>query len=92
MGEIVSERNLSKSVDGWRFEYRVRCDDGRRVVVDAACSRAAAEATISADIRAYLADSGRMRALEETDRHLPGITHIRLWVDNVTGRIRVDPR
>ena len=78
-------------MDGWRVEYRVRCDDGRKVVVDASCS-GTIEAHMSKEARAYVADNGRARALEETDKNGPGITHIRLWVDSMNGRIRVDPR
>jgi hypothetical protein len=92
MSRILSQRDIGESFDGWRFEYRVRCDDGRKVVVDAACSRTAEPLIRSADGRAYIADSGRARALEETEKNLPGITHIRLWVDAVNGRVRVDPR
>jgi hypothetical protein len=47
---------------------------------------------MSKDVRAYVADNGRARALEETDKNEPGITHIRMWVDAANGRIRVDPR
>ena len=73
------------------MEYCVRCDDGRKVVVDASCS-GTIEAFLSKEVRAYVADNGRSRALEETDKNGPGITHIRLWVDSTNGRIRVDPR
>lgn len=92
MSEILTTRNLAaKSADGWRVEYCVRCDDGRKVVVEAACSWTV-EAFRSEEVRAYVADNGRARALEETDRNEPGITHIRMWVDAANGRIRVDPR
>jgi len=47
---------------------------------------------MSKEVRAYVADNGRARALEETDKNGPGITHIRVWVDSTNGRIRVDPR
>ena len=92
MSEILSTRNLAgKGAVVWRVEYCVRCDDGRKVVVETACS-STVEAYKSKEVRAFLADNGRARALEETDKNEPGITHIRLWVDAVNGRIRVDPR
>lgn len=92
MSEILTTRNLAtKGADGWRVEYCVRCDDGRKVVVEAACSWTV-EAFRSEEVRAYVADNGRARALEETDKNEPGITHIRMWVDAANGRIRVDPR
>jgi hypothetical protein len=92
MSKILTTRNLAaKGADGWRVEYCVRCDDGRKVIVEAACSWTV-EAFMSKDVRAYVADNGRARALEETDKNEPGITHIRMWVDAANGRIRVDPR
>jgi hypothetical protein len=92
MSEILSTRTIrAKDADAWRVEYCVRCDDGREVVVEAACS-SPVDAFKSREVRAYVADSGRARALAETDKNEPGITHIRLWVDAVNGRIRVDPR
>jgi hypothetical protein len=92
MSEILSTRKIAaKDADVWRVEYCVRCDDGRKVVVEAACSWTV-EAFKSKEVIAYVADNGRARALEETDKNEPGITHIRLWVDAVNGRIRVDPR
>jgi hypothetical protein len=92
MSEILSARNIvAKPADSWRVEYCVRCDDGRQVVVEAACSWPV-EAFRTKEVRAYVADNGRARALAETDKNEPGITHIRLWVDAANGRIRVDPR
>lgn len=92
MSEILSTRNIArKAADGWRMEYCVGCDDGRQVVVEAAYS-STANLFKSKEIRAYVADNGRARALEETDKNEPGITHIRLWVDATNGRVRVDPR
>lgn len=92
MSKIVSTRNIAvRGAEVWRVEYCVRCDDGRKVVVEAACSWPVAAAK-SEEVRAYVADNGRARALEETDKNEPGITHIRLWVDAVNGRIRSDPR
>jgi hypothetical protein len=92
MSEILSTRNMAANgVDGWRVKYCVRSDDGREVVVEAAYS-STLNCFKSKEIRAYVADNGRARALEETDKNGPGITHIRLWVDAVNGRIRVDPR
>ena len=92
MSEILTTRDIApKAADRWRVEYCVRCNDGRRVVVEAACSWPV-EAFETKEVRAYVADNGRARALEETDRNEPGITHIRLWVDAANGRIRVDPR
>ena len=92
MSEIVRTRNIAaKGADAWRVEYCIRCDDGRKVLVEAACSSPVAAAK-SEEVRAYVADNGRARALEETDKNEPGITHIRLWVDAVNGRIRIDPR
>lgn len=92
MGEILSTRNIgAKEADVWRVEYCVRCDDGRKVVVEAACSWPV-DAFKSKEVRAFVADNGRARALEETGKNEPGITHIRLWVDAANGRVRVDPR
>ena len=91
--KILSTRNIAtEGTDAWRVEYCVRCDDGRRVVVEAACSSTVATSIQSKEVRAYVADNGRARALEETDQNEPGITHIRVWVDAVKGTIRVDPR
>ena len=59
--------------------------------MDASCS-GTIEAYMSKEVLAYVADNGRARALEETNKNGPGITHIRLWVDSMNGRIRVDPR
>ncbi len=93
MSEILGTRNLAAKggADGWRVKYLVQCEDGRQVVVEAAYS-SALNSFKSKEVRAYVADNGRARALEETDKNEPGITHIRLWVDAVNGRIRVDPR
>jgi hypothetical protein len=90
MTEIVSERDIAgEGEDGWRVEYRVRCDDGREVLVVAACARTAESSIRSDDGRAFLADQGRAKAIEEADKSQPDATRIRLWVDHVNGSVRV---
>lgn len=93
MSEVLSHRSVRAGHEsGWHVQYRLRLDDGRTVVVDASCSPSAEALIRSAEGRAYIADSGRARALAEAESNPPGITHIRLWVDATTGRVRVDPR
>jgi hypothetical protein len=92
MTEIISERNIAgESEDGWRVEYRVRCNDGRQVVVEAECSRTAESSLKSVDGRAYLADQGRAAAIAHAEKSQPSVTEIRLWVDHLNGSVHAGP-
>jgi hypothetical protein len=90
--EIISERSIAgEGEDGWRVEYRVRCNDGRQVVVEAECSRPAESSIKSAYADAYLADQGRAAAIEHAEKSQPSVTELRLWVDHLNGSIHADP-
>ena len=92
MTAIISKRSIAgEGEDGWRVEYRVRCIDGRQVVVEAECSRTAESSIKSAYGGAYLADQGRAAAIEHAEKSQPSVTELRLWVDHLNGSVHAGP-
>jgi hypothetical protein len=98
--EIIEEHDATvPGTNAWKVYYKVRRADGEEVAFEANCTdsaEAAARQTRDPESILYVIDRGRAAALHYAEQaHSPaqrGTVPIRLWVDRVSGQLRLDDR